>query len=528
MKKTKAVLSILITLMLVSSIFTTSWAQTKAKKAPTDSLTIALSDLGEETFLPWNGGMGRNSYLFMIYECLAYVDPKTEQLVPGLATKWQLSKDGKTWTFWIRKGVKFHEDWGELTAADVKYSIERILDPKSIASAAASLRPLIEKIETPEPHRVVIYLKSPYTAFISTYLYDGNPSGLIVSKKYCEAVGDEKANTHPIGTGPYTLAEEHKKGRPLKLNTIPGVEKHWRITPEFRTVTILNVPEESTRVAMLKAGEVDLAPISYDSIDTIKTAGLHIVSISKNWSPLIRFGGMITTNPKRYNAANPWIKREVRQALNYAVDKEAIAKNIFKGEAVPTGAEAPVTAWLNIPPYPYDPAKAKQLLAQAGYPKGFSLTLKTLSSNPGAELPVIGQAVAMYWQAIGVDAKIVPSDWPTIRSELVGDKVNEFLWTHRNGAYIDPGMALDYDFDANNKMATYATPETMDKLTKIRTMLDMKKRDQLVKEFGLFVREEASEVFLVTANEPYGASKKIGKWPSPRFKAQNFERITHP
>ena len=282
MKSTKMVIFILMALMFPASML---WGASVAKKPPTDTLTVALSTLAEETFLPWNGGTARHSYLSMIYESLTYIDPKTEQMMPGLATKWEMSPDGKTWTFWIRKGVQFHEGWGELTAEDVKYSIERIMDPKSIASAAGSLRALIEKVEAPEPYKVVIYLKSPYVGLVDSYMYDGNPSGIVVCKKYVETVGDEKANAHPIGTGPYTLAEEHKKGGPIKLVTIPGVEKHWRVTPEFKTVTFLCIPEEATRVAMLKTGEVDLAPISYDSIDTIKASGLHIVSIPKSWAP---------------------------------------------------------------------------------------------------------------------------------------------------------------------------------------------------------------------------------------------------
>ena len=525
MKRTKTIVFILMALMFPASML---WGASVAKQAPTDTLTVALSDLGEETFLPWNGGMGRNSYLFMIYECLAYTDPKTEQMMPGLATKWEMSPDGKTWTFWIRKGVPFHEGWGELNAEDVKYSIERVMDPKSIATAASSLRAMIEKVEVPEPYKVVISLKSPYIGLIDNYLYDGNPSGIIVCKKYVETVGDEKASTHPIGTGPYTLAEEHKKGGPIKLKTIEGVEKHWRVTPEFKTVTFLSIREEATRVVMLKSGEADLAPISYDSIDTIKASGLRIVSIPKSWNPLIRFGGIVTTDPKRYNPANPWVKKEVRQALNYAVDKEAIAKNIFKGEAVSSGADAPVTAWLDIPTYPYDPAKAKQLLAAAGYPNGFPVTLKTFTSSPGAELPIIGEAVAMYWKAIGIDAKIVPTDWGTLRSEIIGAKTSNFLWTHRNGAFVDPGMALDLNFDVNNVFTTYATPESTSRYTKVKAELDLKKRDQLVKEFGLFVRDEAAGIYLVIANEPYGASKKVGKWPTIRIKPQNIDMITHP
>lgn len=500
--------------------------QEQSAKEPTGSLTVALSTFAEETFLPWNGGVARQSYLLMIYDVLVYTDPKTEEQLPGLAEKWEMSPDGKTWTFWVRKGVQFNEGWGELTAEDVQYSVERMIAKDSIGSPAQLLRNIIDKVEAPERYKVVITLKSPYAGLIGAYMNDGNAGGIVVSKKYVTSVGDEKANAHPIGTGPYGLAEEHKKGGPIKLKTVDGVEKHWRVTPQYKNVTFLMVPEEATRVAMLKTGEVDLAPISYDSIESVKASGLKIVSIPKNWAPLVRFGGLVQTDPKRYNPDNPWAKKQVRQALNYAIDREAIAKNIFKGEATPTGASMPLNAWMGIEPYPYDPAKAKQLLAEAGYPNGFSLTLKTLTANPGAELPTIGEAVAMYWKAIGVDVKIVPTDWGSVRGDLLGAKANDYLFTQRGQPFVDPLAGLDLEYDNNNAFCIYATQDVVDKYLSLKKELDPKKREQMVKDFGLTVKDEATNIFLVFANEPYGASKKVGQWPSIRMRPQNIELIT--
>lgn len=503
-------------------------AQPAARKAPTDSLTVALSTFEAETFLPWNGGVARQSYLLLIYDVLVYTDPKTGEQLPGLAEKWEMGPDGKSYTFWIRKGVQFNEGWGELTAEDVKYSVERMIGKDSIGSPAAILRSVIDRVEAPEPYKAVIYLKSPLPGLIGGYMNDGNAAGIVVSKKYVTSVGDEKANSHPIGTGPYVLAEEHKKGGPIKLKTVEGVEKHWRVVPEFKNVTFLMIPEEATRVAMLKSGEVDLAPISYDSIDTIKASGLNVLTIEKNWAPLIRFGGLVSVDPKRYNPNNPWAKKEVRQALNYAIDKEAIAKSIFKGQAVPTGASMPLDPWFGIEPYPYDPQKAKQLLAQAGYPNGFPLTLKTLTANPGAELPTIGQAVATYWKAIGVDVKIVPTDWGAVRGDLMAAKANDYLFTQRGQPFIDPIAGLGLEYQVSNAWTIYATKESMDLFDRISNELDDKKRAQLTEEMGRFAREEATNVFLVFANEPYGASKKVGKWPTIRMRPQNIESITHP
>ncbi len=497
-----------------------------AAKAPSGSLTVALSTFEAETFLPWNGGVARQSYLLMIYDTLVYSDPKTDKQLPGLAEKWELSADGKTLTFHLRKGVQFNEGWGEMTSEDVKYSFERMIDKTSIGSPAGNLRQIIDHVEAPDPYTAVVYQKMPYIGLVGGYLNDTNAGGIVVSKKYVTSVGDEKANAHPVGTGPYMLAEEHKKGGPIKLTTVAGVEKHWRITPAYKDVTFLLVPEEATRVAMLKNGEADLAPISYDSIDTVKSSGLHIASIQKEWSPLIRFGGIVTTDPKRTNTNAPWLKKEVRQALNYAVDKEAIAKTIFKGEATPTGASMPLGVWSDIPPYPYDPTKAKQLLAQAGYPNGFPLPLRTFTTNPGAELPAISEAVALYWKAIGVDVKIVPSDWNTVRGDLLGFKANDYLFNQRGQPFVDPQAGLDLEYDDTSGFCIYSTPELVAKYKAIKSELNPEKRDQMAKDFGLYVKDEATNIFLVMANEAYGASKKVGNWPTIRMRAQSIEMIT--
>jgi peptide/nickel transport system substrate-binding protein len=523
MKNTRSVFFVLLALMF---LIVPRLGDCAAKQAPTDTLVVALSTLEAETFLPWNGGGGRTTYLAMIYDYPLYLDPVTVEPTPGLATKWEMSKDGKTWTFWLRQGIQFHEGWGELTAEDVKYSMERVKAPDSVAGSASSLRKLVAKVEAPERYKVVFYLTSTDLEFDGGFMSNGSQAMVVVCKKYLETVGDEKANAHPIGTGPYTLAE-FKRGTSIKLKTIEGVEKHWRVTPEFKEVTFLAIPEEATRVAMLKKGEVDLAPISYDSIDTIKASGLKIVSIPRNWTPVIRLGGLIMTDPKRSNPQAPWADKRVRQALNYAVDKKAIIKNIFKGEASPSGSSVSLADFLDLEPYPYDSRKAKQLLTEAGYPKGFPITLKTFTTNPGAELPMIGEAVAMYWKTIDLDIKIAPTDWGTVRGEWTGGKANNYAWTHRGLPPTSVLTSLMADFDAASLFSSYVTKETEAWINKIVSEFDAKKRKQLTREFGQYLRDEASGVFLVNANEPYGASKKIGNWQTVGARPQNIELITH-
>jgi ABC-type transport system substrate-binding protein len=523
MRNTRSVIFVLMVFMLLVSPL----PGYGAGPAPTDTLVVAMSTLESETFLPWNGGGNRTPYLAVIYDYLVYLDPVTREPEPGLATKWEMSADGKVWTLWLRQGVQFHGGMGEFTAEDAKYTMERTKGPDSIAGPSSTLRKLVDKVEAPERYKVVYYLSSPNSEFERGFLSDASQFP-IVCKKYVESVGDAKANAQPIGTGPFTLAE-YQKGSFIKFKTIEGVEKHWRVTPEFKEITFQLVPEQATRVAMLKAGEADLAPIDFDSFDTIKASGLKIISIPKNWVPLIRFGGLVTTDPKRYNPKAPWADKRVRQAMNYAIDKVSIAKNIFKGEAVPAASSLPFPEWMKMEPYPYDPGKAKQLLAEAGYPKGFPITIKTFTTVPGAQLPMIGEVVAMYWKAIGLDVKIVPTDWVSVRAEWTGKdyKSGDYVWTHRGFTFSTTGEGLPTEYSTPVLFATYATKETDAWLDRISKEFDAKKRNQLLKEFGLQMREEASAIFLVYANEPYGASKKVGRWPVAGTRPQNIELITH-
>lgn len=515
-----------ILIALVATLILPSNATVMQAQSPSGDLTIALSTFAEETFLPWNGGVARQSYLGLIYEFLIYADPETAEPQPGLATSWEMSEDGMTWTFQIREGVPFHGDWGEVTAEDVKYSLERMIDENSIGSPAAQLRDLIDTVETPDTYMVVINMQRPYAELDRSLLMDYNAGGLVVSKAYVESVGDEEANANPVGTGPYMLASEHQQAGPIELTVIDDVENHWRVTPEFENVTFLLVPEEATRVAMLLAGEADLAPISYDSVPAIENAGLQVLSIPQSWVPLIWFGGIVETDPERYVEDQPWADVRVRQALNYAIDRQTIADTIFHGQATPAATSNPVPGWLEIEPYPYDPDMARQLLEDAGYADGFEVTLKTLTANPGAELPLLGEVVALYWEDIGIDVTIVPSDWGTVRDELLGKTANQFLFTQRGQPFAEPLSPATIFYAPNGPFTSYSSEESAALIDQMTQELDAAKRAELAQEFGQLLHDDAAGIFLLNANEPYGASDKIGSWPTIRMRPQNIELIT--
>ena len=524
--KLKIIYSVLA-LVIALSVPTLGFSQPpEAIRAPNDTLVVAMPSYFSENFLPWPGGTMRMIYLTPISEYLVYRNPKTEAAKPGLATKWEMSKDGKTWTFELRKGIQFHKGWGELTSEDVKYSFEKIAAPGSRASTGSELRNLIERIETPNPYKVIFYLKKPDIEFPTALASDGSQH-FIVCKKYVEEVGEKEADANPIGTGPYTLAE-HRVRSSITLETIEGVENHWRVKPAFKYITFLRVSDEATRVKMLKSGEVDLAPITYDSINSVKASGLKIVSIPYNWVPVVRLGGLVLNDPARHNPNVPWADKRVRQALNYAVDKEAIVEILFMGEARPAASDQPFLEWIALKPYPYNPRKAKKLLKEAGYPNGFQMTLKTFKTSPGAELPIIGEAVAIYLKQIGIDVKVVPTDYGTVRAAWTTGKATDYCWMHRGMAFAGVVTGLKAGNTAKSPFAAYTSNDIETMLAQLEQEFDPAKRSELLSKIGQTIRDEAGYIFVAYANEPYGASKKVGTWPTPRIRPQNFELVTRP
>jgi peptide/nickel transport system substrate-binding protein len=489
--------------------------------ADPSTLHVAMSTFSEGTFLPWNGSTGRKFYLDTVYEYLAYLDPKTGEPTPGLAERWEMSPDGKTWTLWIRRGVAFHDSWGEVSAADVKYTLDRIRDPKSIAGPASPLRQMIAAVDAPEPHRVVITLASPDIDFIRSYLSNGLIVP-VVCKKYLEEKGDVYANEHPVGTGAYRLTE-YRKGVSMTMRLADNANSHWRVKPQFEAIRFLAVPEEFTRTAMLKTGEVDLTPINYDSIRAVEKAGLRLLYVEANWAPVVRFGGLST----RFNDATvPWQDKRVRQALNYAVDKQAIVTAIFHNQARIVGADFPAPEWMEIPPYPYDPDKARALLKEAGYPNGFEIKLKTFTTNPGAELPIVAEAVSLYWQAIGVRAAIEPTNWTSLRSAWTSGNANQVVWTHRGLAFSGTLAGLQASVMSSSLFATYSNETTDSLVLSVGAALTPAERAARIRDTGVYLREEAAAVYIGFANEPYGASAKVGHWPALNQQGTNIDLIT--
>ncbi|MBI1848154.1 MAG: ABC transporter substrate-binding protein [Candidatus Rokubacteria bacterium] len=298
---------------------------------------------------------------FMILYALhdAVVKPMPGKgMAPSLAESWSTSPDGLVVDFVLRKGVKFHIG-DPVTAEDVKFSFERYR-----GIFARLLKERVAAIEIPDPGRVRFRLKQPWPDFLTYYATPATGAGWVVPKKYVEKVGEEGFKKAPVGAGPYRFVS-FTPGVELVLEAFEG---YWRKTPNVKRLVFKAIPDPSTRLAMLKRGEAD---ISYgfegDLADEIRrTPGLTLRP-----TPFVSTHWLVFAD--QWDPKSPWHDRRVRLAANHAVNRQAINQAATLGFSRITGSIIPASFefYWPPPPYPYDRDKARQLLADAGYPGGF-------------------------------------------------------------------------------------------------------------------------------------------------------------
>ncbi len=334
--------------------------------------------------------------MYAIHDAL--VKPMPGNLMtPSLAESWTVSADQRVYEFKLREGVRFHNG-DPFTAGDVKFSFHR-------TKGAKVLKEKVREIEVVGPTRVRFHLTEPFPDFMAFYGTLVTGTGWIVPKKYVEKVGDDGFKKHPIGLGPYKFVS-HTPGIELVMEAYEG---YWRKMPSVKRLVFKSVPEPTTRLAMLKKGEVDIAylleapeALELKRDPTLKLAfsggiGIAALDFLDMWDP-----------------KSPWADRRVRLAANYAVDRRALSEAETLGASKPTGSIIPRSFEFALPiePYPYDPAKAKKLLAEAGYPNGFDSGELHVTPPYFAR----GEAVVTYLAAVGIRSRMRPMERATFFS----------------------------------------------------------------------------------------------------------------
>jgi len=389
------------------------------------TLIFAVESLSAQTMDPiLEARPGNAIYQAPMYDSLVGFDVVKGGTGPGVAERWELSEDGLTWTFRLRPGQKFHNG-DPLTAKDVKFSLERQMAPNSIASAAATFRRIIKSIDVDDDLTVRVNTTSPQIGLPALLSRAVAPEGAIMPKAYIEKVGEEEFRRKPIGSGPWRFAR-NVPGDRIEFEAVSG--PHWRGTPHFKELQILLVPEESTRVSMVRTGEAAIASIGPESMAGAIRGGLEVASVPGTMQALFQFWGTYLPQFKDSPVANP----KVRQALSLAIDRRQIIDHVMNGKAsMPYPFDAfEYTEYFSAPKWKawserefrYDPALAKKMLAEAGYPNGFELNFAN-TALPGTQFMVdVGTAVADMWTKIGVRVKLKHYEWGSFAPLIRGDQ----------------------------------------------------------------------------------------------------------
>jgi peptide/nickel transport system substrate-binding protein len=526
-----------LTSTLTVSLFALFIAPAHAAK-PEGTLTVAVATFGNERWLPHLYPGAEDVVLKPWGENLLSRDPKTGELSPMLAERWKVADGGRTWTFYLRKGVQFHGGKGELTADDVKFTFTSIAKEGSASSLAPEFR-TIKSMEVEDPYTITVRFDKPSVAFGNKVTQGLFASvGFIHSKRHIEAVKEEGAERQPVATGPFKFVE-HVRGDRIVYE---AVENHWRATPHWKRLVFLKVPEPATRMAMLRAGTADVIEIGGEYVDEMKKVGMRtLVMPNVSWVYII-LGGQWASKPT-YDPKVPWAlpdaerARKVRMALNLAVDKQAIVQRVLGGLGTPSAA------WLSYPtdpwtpealkkPYPYDPAKAKALLADAGYPKGFEVTMN-LTAWPGrGYLPDVGEAVATYWEKVGIKVKRRPVDRAVFSADfraraysgvslayaapLVGPEPWEILI---RGGYTKAALNLFMEH-----------PKLDEFIDRLSTQPNFQERVRIMRdELVPWLHDYVPGVAIGGAHAIAGVGAKVGDWPliPGHMGFHNWEYVTH-
>ncbi|MBA8906068.1 ABC transporter substrate-binding protein [Aminobacter ciceronei] len=436
-----------------------------------------------------------------IYDTLVdFGDENYGSIVPSLAERWDNSEDGLTWTFYLKKGVKF-SDGSPFNADSVKFTLERILDPKTASPNRAKVAE-ISKVDVVDDYIVKITTRKPYAPLLenlATYHL------AMLSRSATSKYSVLEYGMKPVGTGPYMLESYDISGETVLVRNpnyygTPGTPDRISYTP---------VPEVSARVIMLQTGEVDIATgLSPESLPPLE-ADPNIEVISKPSTMMVSF------THQMWKGA-PYDNKLVRQAMMYAVDREAIVKTILGGYGVvPKGPFSPgVQAFADFGGYEYNPEKAKELLAEAGYPNGFS-TIALAPEGRYMKAREVSEAVQGYLAQVGINVELKMSEWATYVTEFQSTLIDRGM--HMLGSSIPTAHWRIQRIWGTQKMpdkdhlppntSQYSNPEVDRLLSEASQNFSLEERNKLYAQAEKIVWEDAPELWLFGQSQLVGVRK---------------------
>jgi len=475
-------------------------AQAPAMKA---QWTVAVAEEGESVDPATSVQFASDVYHVHMFDSLVGLEGDELKPVGLLAERWE-NVNPSTWRFYLRKNVKFHN--GEaFDAEDVKYSFETYVDAKNKRAPFARG---IQRVDIRDPHTVDVITSEPLASVLFNVV-----RMYILPRDTREKMGAQAFSEQPVGTGPYKFVE-WKRDQQAVLDANPA---YWRGAVQPRRLVFRVIKDASTRAAELRAGGVDIiAAPPVPQLDILDAGDTQVAPVK---------GGRVIIYPFNMSA-KPFDNRKVREAVNIAVNREAIVRNVLGGRGIVLAG--PFTpAWLGfdpaVRPHAYDAARARQLLAEAGYPQGFESTWQ-ISSGVFLKDTEIAEAVAGQLRQVGVRLKIVPTERAKLQKdsqEGTFDGITSLAW----GTQFEPDPMLNWVFSK----PYMSTPRLTELVKQGRTEVDLGKRARIYQDLYRTAHEEATWLFVHAQDElwarrrsvswvPYnvaGSKAKIYYWQGP-------------
>lgn len=478
-----AAINFALLIALVGAACTPATQATAPTSAPPKAPVPQTLTIGQGA-IPISGdpAFDTNALAMAVYRFVfdTLVTSEQGKLTPALAESWR-SVNNTTWEFKLRKGVKFHNG-EEFNAAAVKFSIERVLNADNKSPWRGRIVD-IDRVNIVDDYTVAVVTKATIGTLVGSLL-----TIFVVPPKYFQEVGPVKFADAPVGTGPFKFVSYDK----LTHFAVAAVENSWRGKPTLTQVVWKKISEESTRVAALEAGELDVATdIPPEVVDQLKAKKINVVSVPIAQSNVIQI---------RPTLNNPLKDKLVRQAMNYAVDKATILKSVMGGHGrILDGQLVGPDAFgycSDLKPYPYDPKRAKELLSQAGYPNGINVKMAGSTGRYPKDKEVAQAVVAQLGESgIKVDLTFVENVVFSQASAdgTLGPDMYIYGWQYMPALDISEPSPF---FRSSERRNLLKDPEYDTLYTRMASALDTAAREKAACELSRWFRENTPVLFL--------------------------------
>lgn len=502
-----------------------------AQAQPKGSVIAVTSDLAEMGLDPLLRNTGNVKIFGDEIHLNGIMQEPDGKLIPGAATKWEVSSDLKSWIWTVRQGVKFH-DGSTMTAEDFAWSWKRaVMSPESENAYKLAYGPLIEDIVA-DGNTVIVKTKKPEPLMPLWWPTYDNQVGYVLSKKQFDKEGNEGLRTKPVGAGQFKLKERNTSARYVDLEAWEG---HYCCVSKVKDVRILEVPEQSTRLALLRTNKADIIEATPTAAKEIESAGMQLYrglagSLSVMWYGYQHFSN------------TPFHDKRVREAVSIAIDRAGMLKRLYAGAGGPTSSffSGPGTVGYvkDLPPDPYDVAKAKQLMKDAGYPNGFPVKILTYDNDGDfADLPTMSQAVLGFLQELNIKGEVQVMEWSALQ-QLMGQMHKDVcggdktVCTEKDAAnagvagkppyvlmirgdksrYHSLRQNRGYQSSLAGNQPIVQVPEVDAAIKKITDEFDLTKQTAYFEDYNRLMRKGFYNAPLLYVDTVFGVSKKVKAW----------------